>query len=122
MHYFPRYVTNNYLWWNKKEIEMIDCENGDRYYKEVHCAKRKDNVVKLEKYIGKGWYEYAKKKKLHRGDTLGFTIRSSPYRLWVYIITYGRYGACGLMRRQRNTISVAVCFESKHENIENNGY
>lgn len=73
---------------------MIDCENGDRYYREVHYAKRKDNMVKLEKYIGKGWYEYAKKKKLHKGDTLGFTIRSSPYRFWVYIIKRGRYGAC----------------------------
>lgn len=77
MQHFPRYVTKN-LWWNQKAIEMIDCDNGDMYYKEFHCAKRKDKVVKLEKYIGKGWYEYAKKKKFCRGDGVGFMICSPP--------------------------------------------
>ncbi|KAI5382723.1 hypothetical protein KIW84_070229 [Lathyrus oleraceus] len=85
--YFPRYVTKNYLWWNQKVIKIIDCDNGDRYYREVHYAKRKNKAVKLEKFNGKGWYKYMKKKKkLCRGDKVGFTIRNPLDRLFLYII------------------------------------
>ncbi|KAI5446052.1 hypothetical protein KIW84_014046 [Lathyrus oleraceus] len=88
--HFPKYVTKDYFWWNQKAIEIIDYDNIDRYYGEVHCAKRKNKAVKLEKFIGKGWYEYAKKKRLRRGGKVGFTIRSPPYLLFVYILNHGR--------------------------------
>ncbi|KAI5397502.1 hypothetical protein KIW84_063355 [Lathyrus oleraceus] len=77
---------------NQKVIEIIDCDNGDKYFGKVHYAKRKNKVVKLEKFIGKGWYKYLKKKKLRRGDKVGFTICSLLNRLIVYIIKRGRYG------------------------------
>ncbi|KAI5400394.1 hypothetical protein KIW84_065326 [Lathyrus oleraceus] len=71
---FPREVTKKCLYWNQNAVKFIDDDTGKSYYGEVHCAKRNKKIAKKEKFIGCGWYEYVKNKKLRRGDELGFSI------------------------------------------------
>lgn len=51
------------LYVNQTMIEQLDEDNEDMYYEEIHVT----NWNKMEKYLGKGWYEYAQKKKLGAG-------------------------------------------------------
>lgn len=53
-------------------MKLIDAENSDKCFGEVLCAKMNKKIVKLEKIIGRGWYEYVKENRLRRGDKLGF--------------------------------------------------
>ncbi|KAI5409397.1 hypothetical protein KIW84_054998 [Lathyrus oleraceus] len=55
------------------EVNIIDVDNGNWYGNELHSAKRN----KDEMFVGKGWYEFAKEKKLKKGDVLGFTFDPS---------------------------------------------
>ncbi|KAI5410925.1 hypothetical protein KIW84_056173 [Lathyrus oleraceus] len=83
MMHFPRDVTKNCLKWNQKAIILVYADNGDTYDAEIHCAKRNGKIVWKEKFIIKGWYEYAKKKRIRRQDVLGFKIRYPLERLYV---------------------------------------
>lgn len=57
------------------------------YYGKFHCAKHNNKVVKKEKFIGSGWYEFAKTKKIRRGDKLGFSIdRLTPETMYVSLL------------------------------------
>lgn len=59
------------------------------YYGEVHIAKRNKKIVKKEKFIGIGWYEFAKRKRLRRRDKLGFSIGSfSSNTLYVSLLNH----------------------------------
>lgn len=62
---------------------MIDFDTWKNYYAKVHSARRNKKIVSMEKFIGKGWYEYAKNKKLRRGDKLRFTISYPPDQVYV---------------------------------------
>lgn len=84
--HFPRDVTKNCLKWNLKAIILVDADNGDTYDAEIHCAKRNGKIVWKEKFIIKGWYEYAKKKRFGRQDVLGFKIRYPLERLYVSLL------------------------------------
>lgn len=79
LQHFSREMTKKCLYWNQKTIELIDDETGRSYYGEVHSAKWNKNIVKNEKFIGSGWYEFAKNKRLRRGDKLRFCIGYQPY-------------------------------------------
>lgn len=105
LQHFPRYVTKKYLWWNQKVIEIIDADTGDRYYGEVHCAKRKK---KVEKFIGKGRYEYAKKKRLRRGDIVDFTICNPPDCLFMYILNYQRVVVCYFVKTMEDVLELTL--------------
>lgn len=61
------------------EVNIIDVDNENWYGNELHSAKRN----KDETFVGKGWYEFAKEKKLRKGDVLGFTFDPSKGFLYV---------------------------------------
>ena len=42
--------------------------------------------MKKEKFIGSGWYEYVKNKRLRRGDKLGFSIGNPLDKLYVSLL------------------------------------
>ncbi|CAI8609852.1 unnamed protein product [Vicia faba] len=77
-----RDVTKKILYWNQRAIELIDEDNGYTYYAGVHCTKNNKKVFKKEKFIRRGLYKYAKKKKLRRGEMLSFTIRYPAERMF----------------------------------------
>lgn len=66
-------------------------------------------VIKKEKFIGKGWCEYAKKKRLRRGDKVGFTIRDPTDGLFVYILNHWReLECCYVMGEKKDVVLVLV--------------
>ncbi|KAI5400395.1 hypothetical protein KIW84_065327 [Lathyrus oleraceus] len=88
----PREVTKKCMYWNQNAIKFIDDHTGYSYYGEVHCAKRNKKIVKKEKFIGSGWYEYVKNKRLRRGDKLGFSIGNPLDKLYVSLLKSMRKG------------------------------
>lgn len=58
-----------------RQIELVGSDMGDIYDCEVHTAERQYCV---EKFIGHGWYEFAKNRSLKRGDKVGFNILHPP--------------------------------------------
>lgn len=107
LQHFPRFVTKKYLWWNQKAIEIIDADTEDRYYGEVHYEKRNKMVVKAEKFIGKDWYEYAKKNKLRRGDKFGFMIRDPSASLFVYILNHWGVVDCCFLKTMEDVLKLS---------------
>ncbi|KAL5081401.1 hypothetical protein RYX36_009822 [Vicia faba] len=73
---------------NQKAIKLIDEDIGDSFYVEAHSTKRNKKLPKKKKFIPKGWYEYAKKNKIRRGDFLNFTFRFPPKRLHVELLNH----------------------------------
>lgn len=65
---------------------MIDLDTGKSCHVEVYSARRNKKIVKIEKFIGRGWYEYAKKKRLRRGDKLWFNISYLPIQVYVSVL------------------------------------
>ncbi|KAI5400393.1 hypothetical protein KIW84_065325 [Lathyrus oleraceus] len=72
--------------WKNNAIKFIDDDTGKSYYGDVHYAKRNKKIVKKEKFIGSGWHEYMKNKRLRRGDKLGFSIGNPLDKLYVSLL------------------------------------
>ncbi|XP_058764682.1 uncharacterized protein LOC131638150 [Vicia villosa] len=81
--HFPRCVTKHYLFWNQRSIELIDEDTRKNYYVEIGCKRKRKKLLKKEKFMGQGWYQFAKNRNLGTGDILFFTITSPPRRLYV---------------------------------------
>ncbi|KAL5068234.1 hypothetical protein RYX36_019121, partial [Vicia faba] len=86
--HFPNDVKKKMLFMNQKAIELIYEDNGDSYYAEVHSTKRNKKLFKKEKFISKGWYEYAKWNKIRRGDVLNFKLHYPPKRLYLELLNF----------------------------------
>ncbi|KAL5058146.1 hypothetical protein RYX36_029750 [Vicia faba] len=56
----PQHVINTYSLIPISRIQLVDCDNGDKYDCELHTTRRANSV---EKYIWQGWNDYTKKKR-----------------------------------------------------------
>lgn len=81
MYHFLRRISNEILHVDQTEITLVDGEIGDCYEIEVLKA----NMDCMEKYIGHGWYEYAKENKLRVGVVLCFMICDHLKMLYVTV-------------------------------------
>lgn len=59
----------------QSSIELVDVDTMESYECEVHTSERK---YCTEMFIGRGWYDFSKKKGLKKGDTIGFRILHPP--------------------------------------------
>ncbi|XP_058780942.1 uncharacterized protein LOC131655056 [Vicia villosa] len=83
---FPWQVTKEWFGRNQKSITLVDGDNGDTYNAVIRCAKRFGKVEWREKFMCKGWYEYAKKKRIRRRDVLGFAIKRPADKVVVNLL------------------------------------
>ncbi|XP_058724816.1 uncharacterized protein LOC131596228 [Vicia villosa] len=80
--FFPREVCR-FFRLISPHIEMCDFDTGEVY----ECNIRNGVQNREEElYIGGGWYQFARRKRLRRGDQLGFTLSRFPYRLYVQLL------------------------------------
>ncbi|XP_058764880.1 uncharacterized protein LOC131638335 [Vicia villosa] len=66
-----------------RKIDIFDADMGIVYQAELRCALRNTNE---EAYIGVGWYEYARQRRLKRGDKLSLRINRVPHILVVWLL------------------------------------
>ncbi|KAI5401095.1 hypothetical protein KIW84_065799 [Lathyrus oleraceus] len=59
----------------KRNIGSIDSDTWDGYHCKLHFAERNKNG---EKFMYHGWTNFAKKRKLKRGDVVPFSLRYPP--------------------------------------------
>lgn len=86
MHNFPRAITKICLRPKLKDIQMFDVQAGQTYNCIIYMAKRNKLVSDNdEKFIGQGWYEYAKKKNFHCGGVLSFRMCRYTYFMYVHL-------------------------------------
>ncbi|CAK8574620.1 unnamed protein product [Lathyrus sativus] len=86
LQHFPKSITKTCLGWNQKDIELVDANSDRLYHAKVHSARCNKKIVKTEKFISKGWYQFAKHRQPRRGDKLGFSITKSGHRLYVVVL------------------------------------
>ncbi|XP_058759794.1 uncharacterized protein LOC131633094 [Vicia villosa] len=65
------------------QIDLCDYDTGLIHECIILSATRNSEEAL---YIGEGWYQFARMKRLRRGDRLGFTISRFPYRLYVTLL------------------------------------
>ncbi|XP_058726075.1 uncharacterized protein LOC131597392 [Vicia villosa] len=80
--FFPREVYR-FFWFISPQIEMCDFETGEVYDCNIRIVVRNREE---ELYIGDDWYQFARMKRLRRGDRLGFTLSRFPYMLYVQLL------------------------------------
>ncbi|KAI5424501.1 hypothetical protein KIW84_030618 [Lathyrus oleraceus] len=73
----PQSVIKKCFLTGLRSTELVGVDTMETYDCKVHTSERKYYV---EMFIGRGWYEYAKKKGLKKGDIVGFSIHHPPAR------------------------------------------
>ncbi|KAL5076805.1 hypothetical protein RYX36_015789, partial [Vicia faba] len=71
---FPKHASEECLLWSQKGIEMLYLDTGRTYGCDILKEKRDEG----EKFICKGWTEFARRRQLKRGDVVNLTL-VNPY-------------------------------------------
>ncbi|XP_058733987.1 uncharacterized protein LOC131605672 [Vicia villosa] len=79
---FPREVCR-FLTAFPTQIDIFDADMGIVYQEELRCRPRN---TEENAYIGVGWYEYARQRRLKRGDKLSLRINREAHTLVVWLL------------------------------------
>ncbi|XP_058760154.1 uncharacterized protein LOC131633455 [Vicia villosa] len=80
--HFPRRVCRSCRFYSS-HIDLCDYDTGLTH----ECIIQSATLNSGEKlYTGEGWYQFARMKRLRRGDRLGFTVSLVPNRLYVTLL------------------------------------
>ncbi|CAI8602601.1 unnamed protein product [Vicia faba] len=80
--HIPIDIYNKCFGEKQEAIKIIDLEARKGYNCVIHTTARNS----YEKYIGDGWYEFYKEKKLKAGDELSFSMRPHADFMYVFVI------------------------------------
>ncbi|XP_058776871.1 uncharacterized protein LOC131651221 [Vicia villosa] len=71
----PQKVIKKCLMTGHERIQIADSDTGIDYDCVLHRAVRRYGV---ERFLGEGWYDFAKSRDIKRGDRIGFSLRVPP--------------------------------------------
>ena len=68
----PQKVVKDCLMAGHEEIILFDSDVGKKYHCVLHFSQRE---YCIERFIGRGWYDFVRDRELKKGDRVGFSLR-----------------------------------------------